>query len=669
VILYDDLPKEKLIELLTERAHEQNDGIRITFQGKTAPWHITAKVKPRCQKIIDALCVGPEDAQSKNLIVEGENLQAMVSLYKYRGQVDLILTDPPYNTGNDFRYNDRWDDDPNDPDLGPIVPADDDARHTKWLRFMAPRLWMMKEMLKPGGVLAICIDHRELFRLGMLLDEIFREHNRIGVINWQKTYSPKNDKSNLSTATEYVLIYAKNIDQVETTLLARTEAMNARYKNADGDPDGDWAPKDIVAKEPRKNTVFAIQSPFTGFLHYPEGEYRFTGDVPEPSKHWRGIGKQDIRKSLEHWGVAFEERDLGDGRGRALVIAGSKTTLRGYCPDDDPVVKHAREKAFVKRGEGCWPLFYFRDNQQGEEALGRPRIKVYLNKVKRGHVPVTYWAVDDYDTPFFIESQSWNHEESGHSQSGIDELGAIIGKGHNFQTVKPLKLFTKIIQLWCQPDGLVMDPFAGSGTTAHSVLLTNATTDSDRKFVLIEQGRAEKGDAYAKTLTAERVRRAITGQWAKGPMEVLDGGYRFTQLMQKVDAEAVMALQRVEMLDLLLTSYWDQANRAASYLERLPAGSHRYLVAKNKDDEGYYLVWQGRDKPSELDRETFKAIVKEARDTNLKPRYHVYAHLWTYQGPSIEFYRIPDRILDHLGFNEMFDAYNNSDEREMAPCN
>lgn len=129
-------------------------------------------------------------------------LQAMVSLYKYRGQVDLILTDPPYNTGRDFRYNDKWDEDPNDPDLGRLVADEDGSKHSKWLRFMEPRIWMMREMLRPNGVLAICIDHRELFRLGMLLDGIFGEDNRIAVINWQKTYSPKNNvgkKAHVST--------------------------------------------------------------------------------------------------------------------------------------------------------------------------------------------------------------------------------------------------------------------------------------------------------------------------------------------------------------------------------------------------------------------------------------------------------------------------------------
>ena len=78
-------------------------------------------------------------------------------------------------------------------------------------------------MLKPGGVIAICIDHRELYRLGMLMDEIFREENRIGIINWQKAYSPKSDtggkKGGVSTATEYVLVYAKDGDKAKTGLL------------------------------------------------------------------------------------------------------------------------------------------------------------------------------------------------------------------------------------------------------------------------------------------------------------------------------------------------------------------------------------------------------------------------------------------------------------------
>ena len=138
----------------------------MSYAGRTAPWQIIRQVKPKLTKLIKKYSAGTEDQQVRNELWDGENLSAMVTLYKYRGQVDLVLTDPPYNTGEDFRYNDKWDTDPNDPALGELVLPDDGSRHSKWLRFMTPRLWMMREMLKSTGVIAICIDHRELFRLG-----------------------------------------------------------------------------------------------------------------------------------------------------------------------------------------------------------------------------------------------------------------------------------------------------------------------------------------------------------------------------------------------------------------------------------------------------------------------------------------------------------------------
>ncbi len=276
---YEQLPRSALIRMLQEHEAANREagknGIVMSYTGRTAPWQIIRQVKPKLHSIIKKHCVGDETSQALHEIWDGENLSTMVTLYKYRGQVDLILTDPPYNTGEDFRYNDKWDKDPNDPDLGDLVPKDDGSRHSKWLKFMTPRLWMMREMLKPGGVLAICIDHSELYRLGMLMDEIFKEENRIGIINWQKAYSPKSDtggkKGGVSTATEYVLVYAKDLNRAKTQLLERSEEMNARYSNDDGDPEGEWAsdnPSGPGADSHRK-MVYAIQSPFTGELYYP----------------------------------------------------------------------------------------------------------------------------------------------------------------------------------------------------------------------------------------------------------------------------------------------------------------------------------------------------------------------------------------------------------------
>ena len=179
------LDREELISVIKRM---MNGGLSLNFHGKRTAMEISKKVRPRVTRRIKDLHVGSPEDQSKNILIEGENLQAMVTLYKFRGNIDLILTDPPYNTGNDFRYNDRWDEDPNDPDLGPLVSLEDGSRHTKWMKFMWPRLQLMKAMLKPSGVLAICIDHRELYRLGSMLDEIFGEKNRIGIINTTAQY-------------------------------------------------------------------------------------------------------------------------------------------------------------------------------------------------------------------------------------------------------------------------------------------------------------------------------------------------------------------------------------------------------------------------------------------------------------------------------------------------
>lgn len=284
------LSREDLIEIVkTFRAQQ---GIGLMFHGKRTAVEIAKKVRPRVTRRITSLHVGPEEEQAKNMLIEGENLQAMVTLYKHRGHVDLILTDPPYNTGNHFRYNDRWDEDPNDPDLSTLVTLKDGSRHTKWMKAMIPRLQMMKAMLKPQGVLAICIDENELYHLGMMLDEIFGEDNRLAIINWQKSYSSKNQSGYVSTATEYVLVYAKSKELAETGLLERTEKMNARYGTPDGDSN-DWTDGDLSAKAHKKPEDYGIQSPFTGKIQYPPGSTR-----------WRRR-KSDILKTLELWGSEY----------------------------------------------------------------------------------------------------------------------------------------------------------------------------------------------------------------------------------------------------------------------------------------------------------------------------------------------------------------------------
>lgn len=199
------------------------------------------------------------------------------------------------------------------------------------------------------------------------------------------------------------------------------------------------------------------------------------------------------------------------------------------------------------------------------------------------------------------------------------------------------------------------------------MLELNSESYATRKFILIEQGNTDKGDHYAKTLTAERIKRVVTGDWASRKGAPLPGGFRFIELKrERIDAEAVNALAREEMIDLLLTSYWDKNEKAKSYLRRLPAGSHRHLFAVNPKEEGFFLIWDAPDQESALNREAFKRIVEEAKTAKLASRYHVYASLAPYTGTGIEFYKIPDSVLEHMGFNPRSDAYNNENAEESA---
>lgn len=357
---------------------------------------------------------------------------------------------------------------------------------------------------------------------------------------------------------------------------------------------------------------------------------------------------------MEEWGSPYAQVDLKDGHPPALIIKGAP--LPGSKDfKNHPILKKALAAATTIRERGTWPMAHWRDGGQGTFGM-----KKYLKDVKRGIVPTTYWSEDDYSDPLVLESMSWDHAQSGHSQAGVNELTAVVGKGHNFRTVKPMRLMKKIMQIWCKPDGIVLDPFAGSGTTGHAVLELNKEAGANRRFILIEQGNTENGDHYAKTLTADRLKRVITGNWKSGNRDPLGGGFRFFKLKrEQVDANAVNALAREEMMDLLLASYWDRNDKGKSYLRRLPVGEHKHLFAVNSRNEGFFLIWTAPDHPSALTRAVFKEIVHEAESNGLTGRYHVYAMLAPYTGSDIEFYQIPDKVLEHIGFNARADAYNN----------
>jgi adenine-specific DNA-methyltransferase len=367
--------------------------------------------------------------------------------------------------------------------------------------------------------------------------------------------------------------------------------------------------------------VYGIQHPFTGEIIYPNQR-----------NCWR-FGRSEMKRLLEEWGSTYVDKPLGDGLDEPGLV------LKGSAAD-------ARKKALARLKEGSWPRLFF-----GTNGKGRPQVKFYLEEIKQGVIPTTYWSDEDYDVPIQLGSTSWDYEQSGYSQSGIAELTAIVGEGHNFTTVKPIKLFSKIMQIWCPPNGLVVDPFAGSGTTGHVALALNQDSGASRRFVLIEQGRPERGDPYASSLTANRLKRVVTGDWASGPQPPLGSGFCFQRLDKRVDAQALLDMERDEMVDTVIASHFDSNRKRGSNLIRVNGREWHYLVAKNSDNEGFFLVWDGPDKNTDFSASVYDACATEAEEAGLKPYYHVYGRLYLYQTENVRFYQIPDRILADFGLD------------------
>lgn len=211
-----------------------------------------------------------------NLVVRGDNLLALKALLPtYAGRVKCIYIDPPYNTGNEaWVYNDnvnapmiqQW--------LGKVVDKEDLTRHDKWLCMMMPRLKLLWDLLAEDGAIFISIDDHEQHYLRALLDEIYGEENFIANVIWQKNFSPKNSAKYFSEDHDFIVVYAKNIQNWLPILLERTGEQLKMYQNPDGDPRGEWASSDLTARNPYSKGLYSIKTPGGRIIEGPpKGTY------------------------------------------------------------------------------------------------------------------------------------------------------------------------------------------------------------------------------------------------------------------------------------------------------------------------------------------------------------------------------------------------------------
>ena len=351
---------------------------------------------------------------TRNLFIEGDNLEVLKLLQKsYANKIKMIYIDPPYNTGKEFVYPDKYQDNL-DTYLRYTGQIDNEGmkfssntessgrRHTHWLSMIYPRIKLAKQLLARDGVFFVSIDEHEQANLIHICNEVFGEENFVACVTWEKMYTTKNDSSQVSRCHEYILVYVKNVDEDSVGLLPRTKEMDDRYKNVDDDPRGAWKAIPLYAKGERKNGAYRIYSPVTNKEH-----------VPPVDSHWR-YREEDTLKLVEENRIYF-----------------------------------------------------------GKDGNSQPNLKRFLTEVQQGIKAKTLWK----------------HNEVGSNDSAIRALRELYKiQKIPFDFPKPTTLIERMIELSTEPNAgdIVLDFFAGSGTTAQAVMEKNIKDGGDRRFILVQ---------------------------------------------------------------------------------------------------------------------------------------------------------------------------------------
>ncbi|WP_171091290.1 site-specific DNA-methyltransferase [Ruegeria sp. HKCCD9179] len=395
------------------------------------------------------------DPDAGNLLVQGDNLEALKALLPYyAGKVKCIYIDPPYNTGNEgWVYNDNvaspeikaW--------LGKVVgkEAEDLSRHDKWLCMMYPRLRLLRDFMREDGVLFVSIDDDEAHSLRMLLNEIFGISAYIGTFVWKRRTGSMDETGNFSRDHDYVIAYQRGNEG-----LTGDERTFAKYDNPDNDPRGDWISDNLSASKPGGDTYYAISDPDTGREFWPP-KGRYWPYNPETMKE-----------------------KIADGR---ILFPGED--------GDTPMVKRFKKEA------------------------------------KSLFQPVSSWIGQPKDKDF-LDDEGVLHLSTAMNSAATKNLKDIFGdKVFNYS--KPADLVRKLIAQAAGPNDIILDSFAGSGTTGQAVFELNKEDGGNRQFILVEMD-----ELIAPQITAERLSRVIKGYDKKGdpekPVEGLGGGFRYCHL-------------------------------------------------------------------------------------------------------------------------------------------
>lgn len=272
---------ELLKQMLSPDVVDGDERYEFTWVGKKAA--IVEANKPIRKTLRPCKEESKDWDSTENLYIEGDNLEVLKLLQEsYLGKVKMIYIDPPYNTGNDFIYADdfmRSQEEENqqmgmyDEDGDRLFKnTDTNGRfHSDWCSMIYSRLMLARNLLAEDGVIFISIDDNEQENLKKCCDEVFGGQNFVAQLVWERAYAPKNDAKFISNSHDYVLMYARNLNDFVIGRLPRTEEANARYQNPDNDPRGVWKPSDMSVKTYNAACDYPITTPSGRVIEPPAG--------------------------------------------------------------------------------------------------------------------------------------------------------------------------------------------------------------------------------------------------------------------------------------------------------------------------------------------------------------------------------------------------------------
>ncbi|QLG69871.1 MAG: Type III restriction-modification system methylation subunit [Candidatus Woesebacteria bacterium] len=385
-----------------------------------------------------------------NLLIEGDNYHALSVLnYTHAGKVDVIYIDPPYNTGNKDFIF-------NDN----YVDREDSYRHSKWLSFMEKRLKLAKNLLKDTGVIFISIDEHELAQLKMLCDEIFTEKNLVAIFTWVRKRKPSHLDTHVRKNTEFIICYAKNLNYL--------------------------LPLKSSLAEDEKPYPFYNSGNSRGVLQFPANFVKVNGLKD-------GIYKPDEYKDKKTLVKLLDKIEIKNG------LITNSFRLEGewrYSQKSlDELIKNKEE--IVIKGRKFKPYYIRKLKGNVDELKNTMTILGATGKIKK------------INNPEFYEAEL----QIGTNEDAEQELAYMGIKFNNPKPTSLVKFLIKIATIYSGKNAIILDFFAGSGTTGNAVLELNREDNRDHKFILCTNNENNNGNGYkiAEYICYPRIKKVIEG--------------------------------------------------------------------------------------------------------------------------------------------------------------